>query len=103
MLEFVQESGFDQTITLLRFAMNHGLIKGRNPSSYFESNPDVKFDTRYIVKELTEKPEILRALIEACREPLKELIPIVDTSNDNDFVRGSKRKLEVKQLMRDML
>jgi RecA/RadA recombinase len=102
-MEFVQESGFDSRITLMRFAKEKGLISGRNPGCYFTSHPDVKFDTRCIMKEFAEKPEIIRALFEECREPLLGLIPVVDISNDSDLIRGGKGKLEAKQMMRDML
>jgi RecA/RadA recombinase len=101
-MEFVQETGFDSRITLMRFAKDKGLIVGRNPGSYFASTPDVKFDTRYIMKEFAEKPELVRALFTECREPLMNLIPVVDITNDKDIIRNGASRMETKQLMRDM-
>lgn len=102
-MEFVQESGFDARITLMNIAKKMELISGRNPNCFFASNPDVKFDTRCILKEFADKPEVLRALFAECKEPLNKLIPVVDLTNDNDIIRGAKGKMEAKQLMREML
>lgn len=102
LMEFVQESGFDPRLTLMHFAKEKNLIMGRNPSSYFAEMPDVKFDTRQMMKELAAKPELSKALFMACRDPLYNMIPIVDTSNDEDAIRGASQKLQTKQLMRDM-
>lgn len=100
--EFIQEAGFDSRLTLMRFAREKGIIAGRNPGCYFTEMPDVKFDTRCIIKELAEKPQLTRALFTGCRPLLDELIPVVDTSNDDDLIRGSKGKIEAKNLMREM-
>ena len=35
--------------------------------------PDVKFDTRCIMKELAEKPQLTRALFTGCRPLLEQL------------------------------
>lgn len=102
MLEFVQESGFDNVLTLMHFAMDNGLIVGRNPSCYFEAMPEVKFDTRKMMIELSTKPELTRALFEACKEPLMKLIPVVDTSDETNHMRSNKGKMEIKQMMRDI-
>jgi RecA/RadA recombinase len=99
-LEFIQESGFDTRLTLMRFAKDKGLIKGRNPACYFEEMPDVKFDTRRFLDEITENPDILMALFKACKKPLMDLIPVVDISNDGDKVRNAKSKIMSKELMR---
>lgn len=99
-LEFIQESGFDSRLTLMRFAKDNNLILGRNPSCYFEDMPDVKFDTRRFLDEMAENPEIMRALFKGCRKPLMDLIPVVDVSNDNDKIRSAKSKIEAKNLMR---
>lgn len=101
-MEFIQEAGFDSRLTLMRFAREKGIIAGRNPHCYFTDMPDVKFDTRCIMKELADKPDLTRALFTSCRPLLKDLIPVVDTSNDNDLIRGSKGKTDVKNLMREM-
>lgn len=101
-LEFIQEAGFDARITLMRYAKEHNLIKGRNPSCYFEAMPDVKFDTRCFLDELARKPEISMSLFKECRQPLMDMIPVVDTSNADDQIRGAKSKMDVKNLMRNM-
>lgn len=102
LMEFIQESGFDSRLTLMHFAKSKGLIMGRNPSSYFADLPDVKFDTRQMVNELATKPDLTRALFAACKDPLYNMIPVVDTSNAEDAIRGAAQKLQTKQLMRDM-
>lgn len=102
-LEFIQESGFDARLTLMRFAKERGLILGRNPSCYFAEMPDVKFDTRRFLDEITERPEIMKALFKGCRQPLMDLIPVVDVANDSDKVRSAKAKTEAKNLMREYL
>ena len=102
-LEFIQESGFDSRLTLMRFAKEHNLILGRNPSCYFAEMPDVKFDTRRFLDEITERPEIMRALFKGCRQPLMDLIPVVDVANNEDKVRSAKAKTEAKELMRKYL
>lgn len=104
LMEFVQETGFDEKITLLHFAEKQGLIKGRNPSCYFEGEPDVKFDTRCIMREFAEKPEVIRALITSCREPLMDLIPVVDLSTNADPTSNTAaNKMTTKQMMRELL
>lgn len=100
--EFIQESGFDARLTLMRYAKANGLIKGRNPSCYFESMPDVKFDTRIFMKELVRCPEISKALFSGCKQALMDSIPVVDTSNVDDPIKGGQSKLDVKNLMREM-
>lgn len=102
LMEFVQESGFDPRLTLMHFAKSQNLIMGRNPNSYFADMPDVKFDTRQMIKELAAKPDLSRALFAGCRDPLYNMIPVVDTSNIDDAIRGASQKLQTKQLMRDM-
>ena len=101
-LEFVQESGFDARLTLMRYAKEKGLIQGRNPKCYFAAMPDVKFDTRCFLKELQNNPEISIALFRECREPLFEMIPTVDISDENDAIRGAQGKLDTRKLMREM-
>lgn len=47
-IEFVYdyETGFDEWLTLLHFAQKQTVIHGRNPYSYFDSDPGLKFNTR---------------------------------------------------------
>ena len=54
------------------------------------------------MKELAEKPQLTRALFTGCRPLLEQLIPVVDTSNEDDLIRGSKGKVEARNLMREM-
>ncbi len=89
LMEFVQESGFDPRLTLMHFAKSQNLIMGRNPNSYFADMPDVKFDTRQMIKELAAKPDLSRALFAGCRDPLYNMIPVVDTSTIDDAIRGA--------------
>lgn len=100
MLEFIQESGFDSRLTLMRFAKDKGLILGRNPSCYFEEMPDVKFDTRKFLDETVNHPEIIKALFKGCRKELMNIIPVVDISDDKDKIRSSKVKNESKEMMK---
>lgn len=100
--EFIQEAGFDSRLTLMRYAREQGIIAGRNPNCYFTDMPDVRFDTRCIMKELADKPQLTRALFTSTRPLLEQLIPVVDTSNDDDLIRGSKGKVEARSLMREM-
>lgn len=100
-LEFIQESGFDSRLTLMRYAKDHNLIKGRNPSCYFEALPDVKFDTRRFLDEITENPEILKALFVGCKQSLIDDIPVVNVSDTNDKIRGAHVKNQVRDLMKE--
>lgn len=100
-LEFVQEIGFDQRLILMNFAKEKGLIKGVNPKSRFDSMPDVIFDTRKLIKEIGDKPDIIRALYTECRPHLDELVPWMDV-NSNDPIRGGQAKIDSRQLLRDM-
>lgn len=103
MLEFIQESGFDSRLTLMRFAKERNLILGRNPSCYFEAMPDVKFDTRRFLDEMTENPEIMKALFKACRQPLMDMIPTIDIANEGDKIRSARVKNESRELMNKYL
>ncbi len=97
-LEFIQESGFDIVLTLVQFAKEQGLIGGRNPGSYFVNNPDVKFDTRIFTKELQERPELVHALMEACRIPLMQMVRTVASADEQKM----ESKKNSRQMLRDM-
>ena len=101
LIEFVQESGFDLRLTLMNFAKENGLIAGRNPSCYFIDNPDVKFDTRQFVKEITENPDILKALYKACKPLLNDLIR--DAIDEDDPIHGRKAKKTARDLYNEMM
>ena len=101
LIEFVQESGFDLRLTLMNFAKENGLIGGRNPSSYFIDNPDIKFDTRQFVREITENPEILRALYKSCKPLLNDLVR--DAIDEDDPIHGRNAKKSSRDLYFDMM
>ena len=63
--------------------------------------PDVIFDTRKLIKEIGDKPDIIRALYTECRPHLDELVPWMDV-NSNDPIRGGQAKIDSRQLLRDM-
>lgn len=100
-LEFIQEAGFDPRLTLLNFAREKGLIQGRNPKCYFANDPNVTFDTRCFMKELSENPEIVVTLFKLCKSELRELIR--QPADDDDFLRGSKTKVDTRAMMRELL
>lgn len=97
-LEFIQESGFDIDLTLMTFAKEKELIKGRNPSCYFEIDPETKFDTRIFVKELNERPELVRTMMMACKP---ELMRLVRRTASSDTAKVEARK-QSRQFMRDL-
>ena len=98
-LEFIQESGFDIILTLMKLAQGNDLILGRNPSCYFAESPDVKFDTRIFVKELRDRPELVQSLYSACR-PI--LVGMVRKSSAMNEETNMAKKLS-RQFMRDLL
>lgn len=100
LLEFVEEAGYDPRFTLLNLAKEKGLIQGRNPKCYFVSNPDVKFDTRIFLKELTENPDILRALFEGCKPILDNMLR--EPVSEDDFMRGRNTRIQTRGLMKDL-
>lgn len=100
--EFSQAAGYDSRLTLMRFAKEKGLIAGRNPSCYFTSSPDVKFDTRCFLSELKRDPNVVRTLFQECKPLMKELIPVIDSLNEDDIIRASKYKQESRSLLRNM-
>jgi RecA/RadA recombinase len=66
-LAYNQNSGFDNTLSLLEFADDKGLLDGRNPKKYFKGYPDSKFDARKF-KEYYDKDEILRKVMKEVLE-----------------------------------
>lgn len=101
--EFVQEAGFDPNLTLMNLAKDCGVISGRNPSCYFTCNPEVKFDTRKFVEEMGENPEIIRTLYREMRPILDNMIPIIDTTSEDNVLNGEKSKKENRHMMRELL
>lgn len=100
-LEFIQEAGFDPRLTLLNFAREKGLIQGRNPKCYFANDPNVTFDTRCFLKEMSENPEIVRTLFKLCKPELKNLVRAA--ADEDDFIRGGRTKVNTRSMMRELL
>lgn len=99
--EFIQETGFDERLSLLNFAKEKNLIQGRNPRCYFEAMPDVKFDTRIFLKELNNNQDIERALFMGCKPHLTELIPVINMDTD-DSLGSTATRARVRNLMTEM-
>ena len=59
---FNERHGFDSWLTLLHLANNIGVVKGRNPYSYFDSDPELKFNSKEF-NTLIEDNEKLRAAL----------------------------------------
>lgn len=57
-LIFDMNTGFNKYRTMLEFCKDVGVLGGRNPYSYFLSNPDMKFDSRNFVELCTNSPEL---------------------------------------------
>lgn len=101
--EFIQESGFDPRLTLMGLAKQHGVISGRNPSCYFPCNPDVKFDTRIFIEEISKNPEIIRTLFKEMRPILDSTIPIIDTTDEANVITGRSSKVNSRAYMRELI
>ena len=61
-LVYNQVTGFDPLLTQFRFAMQNGMVAGRNPYRYFNEFPDVKFDSRKFTQLFAENEEIRKGL-----------------------------------------
>lgn len=98
---FSQDTGFNPVLTLAEFARGKDLIKGRNPKCYFESNPELTFDTRGVdfVKMIQSDPDITRELYRVCKPALSDLIPDSSYQEEVDFMRSIK----VRNQMYDLL
>lgn len=101
--EFIQEAGFDPRLTIMNLAKEKGVILGRNPSCYFACDPDVKFDTRCFISEIQRDPNIIRTLFTEMKPILESMIPVIDTTDDNNVINGAKQKQDSRQLMRELL
>lgn len=103
MQEFIQEGGFDQTLTLMNLAKEKEVIAGRNPNCYFSCNPDVKFDTRQFMIEISKNPEIIRTLYQEMKPILNGMVRVIDTTDESNVITGKKVKQTNRQLMRELL
>lgn len=59
-LVYDMETGFDPYRTILEHIKEQGLLEGRNPKSYFRSNPELKFDSRNFSKLCRANPELFK-------------------------------------------
>lgn len=97
-MEFIQEAGYDQRLTLLNLAKDMGLIGGRNPKCYFTSHPEVTFDTRVFLKEMQSNPEIVKTLFMECKPILFNILR--QPADADDFIRGANTKKSTRELTR---
>lgn len=98
-VESTAEGGVNPTLTLMELAKSKDVIKGRNPGSYFESYPDVKFDTRKFLDETASNPEIMRCLYKEMKPVLMEMISAIDDVDDSDPVNSSTLKNKVRDML----
>ena len=73
-LGFVGGSNSDYRLRLMRYAKEAGMIAGKPPECYLIDAPDIKFDPGCIMKELAEKPELTKALVESCIKGCNQLV-----------------------------
>ena len=71
-LIFNEKYGFEPSQTLMQLAEDHELIKGRNPYCFFESDPELKFNTKDI--SYIHDENVQKALIKACTPLLMDMI-----------------------------
>lgn len=62
-LVFDYNTGFDEWLTLLHYAQNAGIVKGRNPYCFFESEPSLKFNTKEFREVIETEPKLRTALL----------------------------------------
>lgn len=96
-LELVQATGFHPALTLLNYANEHNLIKSKNPNRYFDSMPDVKFDSRKFLEEIENNPEIMRALFRTTRDHLNDRLTFMKYDEENN-----QKKIMNELLMEEM-
>lgn len=92
-LVYDQTSGFDEVLSLYKFAEDNKLVEGRNPYRYFVTNKDAKFDSRKFKKAFKENEDVRRAMLEATKPLLESML---STNNDDsedydkDFLNAMK-------------
>lgn len=72
-LVFDYEVGFDPWLTMLKYANDACLIKGRNPYSYFETEPDTKFNTKAF-REAIKNKGVRDAMFKECAPSLHAML-----------------------------
>jgi hypothetical protein len=78
------DRGFDPLLTMLKFAEDNDLIKGRNPYSYLETNPDFKFNTKDI-DGLLNNEHMMGMLMDACAPYLNDMVGNLMSFNNTDM------------------
>lgn len=71
-LVFHEKYGFEPIITLMNYADELGLVHGRNPYCFFESAPDIKFNTKDISYIHDER--IHKILMDECKPYLMNMV-----------------------------
>ena len=61
------------------------VIKGRNPYSYFESAPDIKFNSKQFRDIIGGKPELRDALLRDCAPSLYRLLSTNQFDPEKEF------------------
>ena len=85
----------------MNFAKEKKLIIGVNPKSKFACDPEVTFDTRKFIEEISTRPEIIKTLYKECKPYLEKMIPWMDVTSD-DAIRGGKAKIYARAMLRDI-
>lgn len=72
-LVFDYDTGFDEWLTLLHMAQELSVIKGRNPYSFFESDPSLKFNTKEF-REVIKDENLRNAMLKDMAPKLYEQV-----------------------------
>lgn len=87
--------GFDYYRTLMEHIKDYDLIQGRNPYSYFKSDPDHKFDSRNFSAMCEEDPKLFKDAMEVCGPTLYSFLGRMgDLSKYNEADDIVKQRLE---------
>lgn len=92
-LVYNQTLGFDPIMTQLEFALENGLVDGRNPYKYFIDFKDVKFDSRKFRQSFMENEKLRFALYDQTIPVLSKQLSRVDPND----LQSSISHLEVLQ------
>lgn len=84
-LVYDYNTGFDPWLTMLHYANMACVIKGRNPYSYFESAPDIKFNSKQFRDIIGGKPELRDALLRDCAPSLYRLLSTNQFDPEKEF------------------
>lgn len=73
-LIYNQETGFDNALSLYKYAEEAGVVEGRNPKKSFAKYPDIKFDDRKFSEEFNSNPDLQYALYDSTIPILERLL-----------------------------